>query len=136
LPSLKINTKSTTDKLIRSTLVVTQNFTNITTYLYKIINFFLLTSATENTIVKTHNMLDNVQLKENSYFPELSYFPRFFINSFNVNIYMAFNNCFLSLLEKVTIFRFLQLPVNIGFVNHTTRRRRLIYKKSKINKIK
>jgi hypothetical protein len=96
-----------------------------------------LTSATENYYLKTKNALDSLRLKDNSYYPELSYFSRFFVNSFDINIFVAFDNSIsLSLLEKVTIFRLLQLPVSLGFVQQQVNRRRSIYKKSKANRIK
>lgn len=137
MPLIKIYAKQLTDKLIRSSLVITQNLSVGLLYLYKLLNFFLLTAATENYNVKTKNDLDSLRLKDNSYYAELSYFPRFFINSFDINIYMSFNECtFLSLLEKVMIFRLLQLPVSLGFIQQKVKRRRVVYKKSKVNRIK
>ena len=137
LPKAISYTKQITDKLTRSSLVITQNSSCLFFYIYKLINFFLLTAATEVYNVKTKNSLDNLRLEENSYYAELSYFPRFFISSFNINVYLAFGNNFsLSLLEKATIFRILQFPVILGFIQQKLKRKRLLYKKMKINKIK
>lgn len=137
VPFIKFYTKQLADKLIHSSLIITQNFTISLLFIYKLLNFFLLTSATENYYLKTKNALDSLRLKDNSYYPELSYFSRFFVNSFDINIFVAFDNSIsLSLLEKVTIFRLLQLPVSLGFVQQQVNRRRSIYKKSKANRIK
>jgi hypothetical protein len=137
VPLIKLYTKQLSDKLMRSSLIITQNFTVSLLSIYKLLNFFLLTSATENYFVKTKNALDCMRLEDNSYYPELSYFPRFFINSFDINIFVAFSNsASLSLLEKVTIFRLLQLPVSLDFIQQKVTRRRSIYIKSKVNRIK
>jgi hypothetical protein len=137
LPKIKFYTKQITDKLTHGSLVITQKFSNLIFYIYKLINFFLLTSATEVVNIKTKNTLDNFKLGENSYYPELSHFPRFFVNPFGINVYLAFhNNYSLSLLEKVTLFRILQLPINLGFIQQKIKRKRFVYKKTKINKIK
>jgi len=136
LPKIISYTKEVTDKITHSALIVTQTFPNLIFYTYKLIYFFLASSATDLYNVKKKNMIDSLFLNDNSYYPELSYFPRFFINSFNVQVYVAFNNLtFLSLLEKVTIFRLLQLPVNLEFAQQK-KNKRLIYKIPKVNKIK
>ena len=137
MPLIKLHTKQLSDKLIRSSLIITQNFTTCLLFMYKLLNFFLLTSATENYYVKTKNAIDCLRLGDNSYYPELSYFPRFFVNSFNLNIFISLgNSASLSLLEKATIFRLLQLPVSLGFLQQKAKRKRLIYIKSKVNRIK
>jgi hypothetical protein len=136
LPKIISPTKQITDKIAHTSLIVTQTFPNLIFYTYKLIYFFLANSATDLYNVKKKKMIDNLFLNDNSYYPELSYFPRFFINSFNMQVYVAFHNfTFLSLLEKVTIFRLLQLPVNLEFAQQR-RKRRLIYKVPKVNKIK
>jgi hypothetical protein len=133
LPKLYFYTKQTTDRILHSSLIITQTSPQFIFYLYKLINFFLLSSATDLQFVKKTN---TILLNGNSYYQELSYFYRFFINLFNIHIYIGFNKfIFLSLQEKTTIFRLLQLPINLNFVQQK-RQRRFIYKKPKVNQIK
>lgn len=136
MPKIISHTKQITDKTARSLLVITQTFPGLNIYLYKLIHFFLLNSTIDLHNVKQKTILDNLVLTDHSYYLELSYFPRFFINSFNMHVFLAFNEfSLLSLLDKVTIFRILQLPVNLEFVQQK-RKKRLIWKVSKVNKIK
>jgi hypothetical protein len=137
VPLIKLYTKQINDKSIRNTLTITKNFTDCFLYLYKLLHFCLLTAATDNYNVKTKNDLDCFKLKDNSYYSELLYFPRFSINAFDISIYISFkNNYFLSFFEKVTIFRILQFPINLVFIQKNLKRRRLVYKKTKVNKVK
>ena len=134
LPKISCYTKQITDKISHSSLFITQSFPEVVFYIYKFFNFFLLSSTTDLQFVK--KKINTISLNYNSYYPELSYFPRFFINLFAIDIYLEFyKHTFLSLHEKVTILRLLQLPINLNFAQQG-RRKRFVFKKPKINKIK
>jgi hypothetical protein len=134
LPKISSYTKQITEKISYSSLIITQAMPRVLFYVYKLINFFLLKSATDLQFVKKN--INILLLNGNSYYQELSHFPRFFLNSFNINIYIEFKDfIFLSILEKVTVLRLLQLPINLEFAQ-PKRKKRFIYKKAKVNKIK
>lgn len=134
LPKINFYTKQITDKITHSSLIITQTFSQTVFYLYKVLNFFLLSSPTDLHLIK--KKINTILLKDNCYYSELSYFPRFFVNLFNISIHVEFcKSMFISTYEKVTIFRLLQLPVNLTFAQQK-KRKRFIYKKLKINNIK
>lgn len=116
------------EKIGHSFLIITKSQSNLYLNLKKITNFFLLFSNLELSIIgkKNKSKINNIILKENTYFPELIKLPRFFVDSFDIIMSIKYNNRLISTLEKSQIFRILQIPVSVQWVTKKIKKK-IIY---------